>query len=140
MTYTQTSANNILLIEGIKNSIILDYFTTINNQNFTATSLLFTEDGVLLAPFEDPIVGQNEIASYLATEAKGMKLIPQRSVYEITKDDLKQIKVLGKVKTSLFTVNVGWYFNLNQNQKIVKVRIKLLASPPELLSLKQKRN
>ena len=139
MTNTQTLANNILVIEGIKNPIILDYFTTINNQNFTATSLLFTEDGALLAPFEDPIVGQNEIPGYLTTEAKGMKLIPQRGVSEITQYNIQKIKVLGKVQTSLFTVNLGWYFNLNQNQKIVKVRIKLLASPQELLSLKQKR-
>jgi hypothetical protein len=133
MTYTETS----LVIEGIIKPAIIDYFATINQAEFVQTASLFTENGSLLAPLENPIVGTEKIAAYLSKEAKGMTLLPQQGICEI-ESDLQKYKVLGKVKTSLFSVNVAWYFTLSQEDKLATVQIKLLASPQELLSLQSK--
>lgn len=133
MTYTETS----LIIEGITKPVIVNYFATLNQAEFAKTASLFTENGTLLAPFEKPIIGRANIAAYLNKEAKGMKLLPQQGICE-TKTDLLKYKVLGKVKTSLFSVNVAWHFILCQDEQIDTVQIKLLASPQELLSLQSK--
>ena len=123
-------------IEHITEVSIINYFATIDREEFGETAALFTEDGIMLAPFESPIVGREAIALYLAKEAKGMKLLPER-VYQPTEDNSFQIMVRGKVQTSLFSVNVAWYFNLNDQQQITTVKIKLLASPKELLNLRE---
>lgn len=133
MTYTE----NALVIKGISAPAIIDYFATINQAEFIQTASLFTENGSLLAPLENPIVGREKIAAYLSKEAKGMKLLPQQGICEI-ESDLQKYKVLGKVKTALFSVNVAWYFTLSQEDKLATVQIKLLASPQELLSLQSK--
>ena len=135
MTYIDTPQS--LVIEGVEETTIVSYFATINQEEFDKTAALFAADGELHAPFEKPIVGRNAIASYLAQEAKGMELIPKQGVFRVLEENIEQIQVTGKVKTSLFSVNVSWYFNLNQERKIAKARIKLLASPKELLGLKQ---
>ncbi|NJK58744.1 MAG: hypothetical protein HC939_23570 [Pleurocapsa sp. SU_5_0] len=70
MTYTE----NTLVIKGISAPAIIDYFATINQAEFIQTASLFTENGSLLAPLENPIVGREKIAAYLSKEAKGMKL------------------------------------------------------------------
>lgn len=142
MTYTETQTEHFAKIEGIEEAVIVRYFATINQEGFEATAALFTEDGELLAPFEKPIVGRDAIAAYLSKEAKGMKLLPLQGIYESAEkeNNLPTVKVTGKVKTSLFSVNVAWYFNLNTTQKITRVKIKLLASPQELLGLQQKRD
>lgn len=124
------------IIKGIEESTIIDYFATINQEKFEQTAALFAQDGELLAPFEKPIVGRNAIASYLAKEATGMKLLPATGIYQ-TENDCTTIKVTGKVKTALFSVNVAWHFGLNNQQKIAIAKIKLLASPQELLGLKK---
>lgn len=135
MTYTEISAK----IDNINNSTVTNYFATINREEFEQAAALFTEDGELLAPFEQPIIGRKAIASYLSQEAKGMKLLPKHGVYESTEDNTERVKVIGKVKTSLFTVNVAWFFSLDREQEIITAKIKLLASPQELLGLKQVR-
>ncbi len=135
MTYTNTQQP--IVIEGIEEKAIASYFTTINQEQFTETAALFTEDGELNAPFEKPIVGRIAIASYLAKEAKGMILLPKQGIYQTIEDGIQPIKVTGKVKTSLFSVNVAWHFCLNRDLKITSATIKLLASPQELLGLKQ---
>ena len=66
-----------------------------------------------------------------------MKLFPRQGFIEPKEDDLLPIKIIGLVQTSLFKVNVGWYFFLDRNQKIIVAKIKLLASPQELLNLKR---
>ncbi|GAB4548520.1 MAG: hypothetical protein Tsb0014_43240 [Pleurocapsa sp.] len=126
--------------EEIKESVIINYFSSINQEDFTQTASLFAEDGTLLAPFEKPIIGKGAIASYLSKEAKGMKLFPAQEIHEDTEDGAKKIKVIGKVKTTLFTVNTAWFFSLNKHQQIVRVKIKLLASPQELLGLREFQN
>ena len=133
MTYTEIFSK----IDNINNSTIINYFATINREEFVETAALFIENGELLAPFEKPIIGRKAIASYISQEAKGMKLLPKQEICESTEDNTERVEVIGKVKTSLFTVNVAWFFNLNQEQEIITVKIKLLASPQELLGLKQ---
>ena len=136
MTYIDTKEQSIT-IDGIEESAITNYFATINQEKFDQTAALFAVNGELLAPFEQPIVGRKAIASYLSKEATGMKLLPKRGKSEPGENDL-EIQVTGKVKTALFSVNVAWYFNLNQARQITSAKIKLLASPQELLGLKQK--
>jgi hypothetical protein len=126
-----------LQIQGITKLVILSYFNTINQEQFTKTATLFTENGVLIAPFESPLEGRDAIASYLAKEAKGMKLDPIKGESESLEDGLELIKITGKVQTPLFSVNVSWEFILNLSQKIEAVKIKLLASPQELLKLRR---
>ena len=135
MTYTDTPQS--VVIEGITEPAIVNYFATINREDFAATANLFSDSGVLNAPFEKPIVGQKAIASYLAKEARGMKLLPKQGISTIVAEDCQEIKVTGKVKTPLFGVNVAWHFDLDRNDKITSATIKLLASPQELLGLKQ---
>ena len=139
MTHTETPAEHSIAIEGIEESAIVNYFATINQEEFTETASLFAEDGEMLAPLEKPIVGREKITAYLTKEATGMKLLPQQGILE-TEEETERYKVLGKVSTSLFSVNVAWYFTLNPNSQITSARIKLLASPQELLSLKNKRD
>ena len=137
---TKTNISNspkIIPITAIAELAIANYFATINQENFTQTAALFAEAGELHAPFEQPIVGRKAIAAYLDKEAKKMQLVPQTGRYESTEGDLQQIKVQGKVKTPFFSVNVAWYFHLDREQQITIAKIKLLASPQELLGLKQ---
>lgn len=124
-------------IEGIEEASIVNYFVTMNQEEFGQTAALFAEDGEMLAPFEKPLIGREAISLYLAKEAKGMKLLPKEGTYHPIENNSFQIMVQGKVKTSLFSVNVAWYFNLNANGQITTAKIKLLASPKELLSLQQ---
>ena len=126
-------------IEGISAPAIANYFITINQEEFTETASLFAEAGEMHAPFEKPIVGREKIASYLTKEATGMKLLPMQGICE-TEDDTERFKVLGKVRTSMFSVNVAWYFTLDQQGQLTTARIKLLASPQELLNLQNQRD
>ena len=137
MTYLETSPDNNLAIDGIEEEVINRYFITINREKFEQTASLFTEDGQLLAPFEKPILGRDAIALYLDKEAKGMTLLPKQGIYELSEDNLVKIKVLGKAKTSLFTVNVAWFFSYNYQQQLTRAKIKLIASPQELLGLRK---
>lgn len=126
-----------LTIEGITESVVLRYFETMNAGDYEATAALFADTGVMQPPFEDPIEGREAIASYLEAEAKGMKLSPRKGIAETLEDDQTQIQVTGKVQTSVFGVNVSWIFILNPAQEILFTKIKLLASPQELLSLRR---
>ncbi len=123
-------------IAGVTRPAVLRYFETLNAGNFEATANLFAEDGVLHAPFEEPITGKSSIASYLKTEARGMQLEPQQGISQILEDGLVEIQISGRVQTSAFGVNVGWLFLLNYQQEILAVTVKLLASPQELLNLR----
>lgn len=129
---------SLIEIKGIAEASIINYFATMNREEFGQTAALFTEDGEMLAPFEKPIVGREAISLYLTKEAKGMKLLPKEAIDLPTEDNSFEIGVRGTVQTSLFGVNVAWYFNLNDRQQITTVKIKLLASPKELLNLQRK--
>lgn len=126
-----------LVIEGITESTIFRYFQTLNVGDFSATAALFAATGELNPPFESPVIGQDAIATYLQQEATGMQFLPREGTAQKTEDGYTQIQVKGKVKTPLFSVNVGWIFLLNAQQEIAAATIKLLASPQELLSLRR---
>jgi hypothetical protein len=138
MTSSLNSLDNINEpIKGIDIPVICRYFTSINGGEFSKTAALFAEDGTLYAPFETGIKGREAIAIYLEKEAQGFKLYPCQGITEIVEENLQTIKVSGRVQTPFFTVNVSWQFLLNFDQQIIFVKVKLLASPQELLQLKQ---
>ena len=128
---------NSVTIDGITETVILDYFATLNGGNFVKTAALFAENGALHAPFEPLIIGKEAIATYLAAEAKGMKLLPREGIKETVEEDLQLVRVTGKVETPLFGVNVSWQFLLTPEDEILAVKVKLLASPQELLKLRR---
>ena len=132
---SQTTVESSVAFSQLEKPTIHSYFATINQGKFQETARLFALSGRLLAPFEQPIVGREAIAKYLSQEAAGMSLFPDTAVIEADTESTS-IKVVGKVSTILFKVNVAWLFVLNTEQQITQVRIKLIASPQELLGLK----
>lgn len=126
-------------IKGIKNSTVLSYMENMNAFDFEAAVALFTEDGSLQPPFEEPIVGQEMILAYMRDDCYGLKLMPERGVSEPAEEGFTQIKVTGKVQTPWFggsvVINVAWRFLLNPEGKIFFVGIDVLASAQELLNL-----
>lgn len=128
--------NTALQIEGITEPTILAYFASLNAGDFQACSALFAADGVMYPPFETGIVGY-AIANYLQQEAQGMKLEPREGITKSLENDCLEVQVAGKVQTSLFGVNVSWLFVLNQQREILTAKIKLLASPQELINLRR---
>ena len=133
---TRPIITSSIKIAGITKPTVLRYFETLNAGDFEATANLFALDGVLHAPFEEPIMGSSSIATYLKTEARGMQLEPQQGVSQILEDGNVEVQVSGRVQTSAFRINVAWLFLLNSHQKILSVTVKLLASPQELLNLR----
>jgi len=133
---TRPIITSSIKIAGITKPTVLRYFETLNAGDFEATANLFAEDGVLHAPFEEPIIGRISIATYLKTEARGMQLEPQQGVSQILEEGNVEVQVSGRVQTSAFGINVAWLFLLNSDQKILSVTVKLLASPQELLNLR----
>ncbi len=133
---TRPIITSSIKIAGITKPTVLRYFETLNAGDFEATANLFALDGVLHAPFEEPIIGSSSIATYLKTEARGMQLEPQQGVSQILEDGNVEVQVSGRVQTSAFGINVAWLFLLNSDQKLLSVTVKLLASPQELLNLR----
>lgn len=134
---SQSASSTDLTIEGITEPIVLRYFETMNAGDYQATAALFAENGALHPPFEEPIEGQEAIAIYLKAEATGMQLFARQGTIEPLEDEQIQLQVRGKVQTPLFGVNVAWIFILNAQREIFYARIKLLASPQELLNLRR---
>ncbi len=126
-------------IKGIKNATVLSYMENMNAFDFPAAVALFVEDGALKPPFEEPIVGQENILTYMREDCYGLKLKPERGVSKPTEEGFTQVKVTGKVQTPWFgdsvDISVAWRFLLNPEGKIFFVGIDLLASPQELLNL-----
>ncbi len=112
------------------------YFKSFNAGDFEATAALFAQDGQLHPPFEQAICGTEAIAQYLQAEAQGMQAHPQSWELEGTKSDSRRVIVKGWVKAIVFKVNAAWIFDLNEAGKIQSVRVTLLASMQELLSLR----
>ncbi len=132
----QTTAYPSLTIVGVNEPVISRYFETLNEGAFQATSQLFAAAGEMQPPFEQAVVGENAIAAYLQTEARGFNLQPRQGAVQLLDDGCTEVQVVGKVQTPLFSVNVSWLFTLNAEKKLLLVRIKLLASPQELLGLR----
>ncbi|GAP94351.1 ketosteroid isomerase family protein [Leptolyngbya sp. NIES-2104] len=119
-------------IDGISHPTILQYFETLNVGEFEATSELFAIDGAMQPPFEKPIEGRDAIANYLKKEAIGLMALPHAGVVTDS-----EYQITGRVQMPMFGVNVTWNFTLNSNDQIAFVRIKLNASPQELVKLRQ---
>ncbi len=117
--------------------VIEQYFNYMNIAAYDQVVKLFANSGLLIAPFTKPLQGHLAILEYLQAEAKEMKLVPigieRLAAPETT--SLTQYRVQGKVESSLFTVNVTWSFQLNNDSEIETVEVKLLASFAELLPL-----
>ena len=124
-------------IEGITETSVLRYFETLNAGEFEATAALFAVDGVMRPPFESDIVGTDAIAAYLKQECQNIKAYPNSGIAEALENATIQVQVTGKAQTSWCSVNVLWLFILNQQRQISYTKIKLLASPQELLSLRR---
>jgi hypothetical protein len=126
-------------IKGIKNSTVLGYMENMNAFDFESAVALFTEDGSLQPPFEKPIVGKENILSYMHEDCYGLKLMPEQGVSDPAEEEFTQIKVTGKVQTPWFggkvSINVAWRFLLNPDSKIFFVAIDVLASAQELRNL-----
>ncbi len=140
MVLSQSSSANTtqeLTIEGITEATILGYFQTLNAGDFDATANLFANDGVMHPPFESGIVGPEAIANYLKKEALGIKASPEQGISETLEEGLIQFQVRGKAQTSWCGVNVLWQFVLNPQREILYTKIKLLASPQELLKMQR---
>ncbi|MER3493767.1 MAG: nuclear transport factor 2 [Mastigocladus sp. ERB_26_2] len=139
MVLSQSSANTTedFTIEGITEPTILRYFQSLNAGEFDATANLFANDGVMHPPFESGIVGPEAIASYLKKEAVDIKAYPREGISETLEEGVIQFQVTGKAQTSWCGVNVLWQFVLNQQREILYTKIKLLASPQELLKMKR---
>ncbi|MGG6239579.1 nuclear transport factor 2 family protein [Nodosilinea sp. AN01ver1] len=111
------------------------YFAGFNAEEYRAVAALFEPDGVLLAPFEEPIVGPEAIYVYLQAEAVNMRAIPVEVEETSSPDASRQVVVKGRVKTSLFTVNVRWTFALTADDTLQSTEIKLLATLQELMQI-----
>jgi hypothetical protein len=143
MINTETNAEHSALISAqppitqpISHPTLLTYFEALNAGDFQAVANLFAIDGHLLPPFESAIEGREAIAAYLASEAKNMQSIPQTETQQVAQGEDTKVRVVGQVQSSLFVVNVGWQFSLNEQAKITSAKIKLLASLKDLLHLK----
>lgn len=130
-------SKEIIQIQGISEPTIQQYFQSLNAGDYEKTASLFAENGVMHPPFESGIVGRDAILSYLNKEAINIKAFPGEGASESLEDNQTQIQIAGKVETAWFGVNVSWLFVLNGNLQILDVKIKLLASPQELLSLRR---
>jgi Nuclear transport factor 2 (NTF2) domain len=126
-------------IQGIQDMTVLSYMEDMNAFDFPAAVALFAEEGALKPPFQEPIVGQENILAYMREECYGLKLLPVQGISEPVEGGFTQIKVTGKVQTPWFSnragINLAWRFLLNPAGKIFFVGIDVLASPKELLNL-----
>ena len=111
------------------------YFASFNAADYRAVAALFEADGVLLAPFEAPIVGREAIYTYLQAEAIAMQAAPVEVETALGENGCHQVVVKGRVKTRLFTVNVRWTFELTAANTIQSAEIRLLASLQELVQI-----
>lgn len=122
-------------IQGISDSIIYEYFTRLNNAEFTAVIELFSEQGCLTPPFDKSLQGKGEILQYLEKEAKEIKSYPEQG--ETTqKGSLTGYQIQGTVEISGFVFNMEWFIQLNSDQKIMVVEVKIVASLEDLLDFK----
>jgi hypothetical protein len=132
-------------ISELQVPVIHQYFSSLNQLDFKAVANLFAAAGWLYPPFDRGICGRAEIYRYLEAEARDIQAFPESSTVRFCKSELQSLaeagstvyRILGKVKTSYFTVNVGWSIEVNSDDEIRSVRVKLLAELQDLLTLKR---
>jgi Nuclear transport factor 2 (NTF2) domain len=126
-----------MTIPGVTSTVVVKYFASLDAGDFTTTSQLFALDGALHPPFESMMIGRETIAAYLASEARGMKFLPEQGVAYAADQGCTELQITGKVQAPWFTVKVSWFFALSPQQEIFLVRINLITSPQELLQLRK---
>ncbi len=121
-------------IVGVNEPTIYAYFAGLNSEAYPEVAALFATDGVLVPPFEEPVVGREAIASYLAQEAVGMRVTPSKGelLSETAAD--RVYRIVGRAQLPLFSVNVAWQFGLNPQDQITGVKVDLLATLEELFN------
>jgi len=122
--------------QGSARALTEQYFDSFNKGEFEQTSRLFAQAGQLLPPFEAATVGRENIARYLEKKAKNMVASPEQWTFYQEEPGQWQIEVKGKVQAIVFQVNVIWQFAITCSGQIDSVRITLVASPKELLSMR----
>lgn len=132
-----TLAPALPAIAGITELNIRRYFNAMNDGDYASVADLFAETGAMHPPFEAPVTGRAAIARYLGREALGMRLIPREGVEALLEDGTYQAMVEGSVQALGFRVNVRWKFAANRDRALTFAQIELVASPQELLGLRQ---
>ncbi|MEM6251614.1 MAG: ketosteroid isomerase family protein [Cyanobacteria bacterium P01_D01_bin.156] len=138
MSTTHLIEQQLIDAIGLSNEseVVLRYFTLFNQGRYEQVSRLFSSDGRLYPPFESPIVGPENIESYLVKEADGMTVSLLSAEIQLEEDEHLQIDVRGKVTALVFKVNVTWRFIVTSDNKIESVRVNLVATLEELLKLR----
>ena len=126
-----------IFIKNIQEPIVYNYFSSLNESDCDGVSELFAVDGWLHPPFEKVIAGRAAICKYLQTEAKGVEAFPKSGTSVDTPDGATVYQIAGHVKVSMFTINVGWSIELNNDREIAAVKVNLLAELQDLLPLKR---
>jgi hypothetical protein len=126
-----------LFIKNIQEPIIYNYFASLNESDFEGVADLFAVDGYLHPPFEKVIAGRAAICKYLQVEARGIEAFPESGTIVDRPDGASSYQIAGRVKLSVFVINVGWSIELNNQHEIAAVKIKLLAELQDLLAMKR---
>jgi hypothetical protein len=126
-----------IFIKNIQEPIIYNYFSSLNDGDFDGVSDLFAIDGYLHPPFDREIVGKDAICKYLQLEAKGVEAFPESGKIVVRPNSSIGYQITGRVKMSIFEINVGWSIELNERREIAAVKVELLASLQELLPMKR---
>ncbi len=136
MTSTIDSAMTLLApraIESITNSTVLEYLSSMNANDFDAVVDLFVTGGALQPPFQQPIVGKEQILSYLEAECQNIKILPDQGLVSYQDDELTRMRVTGRMQTTWSGdspgLNMAWRFSLDSQNKISLVAIDLMSSP-----------
>lgn len=124
------------LTEDSVRCTIEQYFDSFNQKAFEQAAALFGESGQLKPPFDSPLVGADVIAHYLNQKAQTMTALPKQWQVQRLENNRWQVEVRGQVQAIAFTLNTAWQFVVSTEGSIDQARIKLLASPHELLGLR----
>ncbi len=135
MSLVSLSYQQQTFIKGVGSPIVKNYFNALNANDFDATAQLFSQQGELHPPLEQPVIGQSAIAQYLREQAKGMTLVPQEGSYQSFDNGEVEVYVQGYVQTRWFQVNVAWLFIITPHHQLRLVGVKLLASWEELAQM-----
>ncbi len=121
-------------IAGVNEPTIYAYFDRLNSEAYPEVAALFATNGVLVPPFEEPVVGPEAIATYLAQEAVGMRVTPSKGEFLSETATERVYRIVGRAQLPLFSVNVAWQFGLNPQDQITGVKVDLLATLEELFT------
>ncbi|MBR8830778.1 MAG: hypothetical protein Cpurp_06205 [Chlorogloea purpurea SAG 13.99] len=114
---------------------IMAYFQTLNSGRYQQTADLFSTDGALYSPFENPAKGNRQIVNCLHNFAKGYEFVPERISIECANFSKSKYKIIGEMRNKNSKVGMGWFFLLDKLGKIISVNMIVLAGFEELLQI-----